>query len=243
MDDRCLLCNSKLLTHSVRLNCIFCNNSAHIGCMNISRDEAKEMSDWICILCLQNTLPFIGIYEDSEYKTTIYENIYGNSLDYTKLNSLLFNPFEWNEIDTHIPMCDVDPDIQFFSESRFFNCQPCEYYTLKTLDKLYSDKSLKESTGVSMFLHNIRSLPRHFTELLVMLTDTGYKFDIIAITESWLSPINFDLYGMDGYHPPYQYYRDGKRGGGVMIYVKLSIAFRPRMDIKFKMESIESIFY
>ena len=64
---------------------------------------------------------------------------------------------------------------------------------------------------------NIRSIPDHFTELASLLNNLETELNIIAISETWLTPflINFHI-------PNYnmvQELRPIKRAGGVALYL------------------------
>ena len=71
----------------------------------------------------------------------------------------------------------------------------------------------------SVFLQNIRSLPRNFEEFELEIEQLAQRPDIICLTETWLK-INSDndIFQIQGYEPLYSWVRI-KRGGGIGIYV------------------------
>ena len=82
-----------------------------------------------------------------------------------------------------------------------------------------------------------------FNEFTTMLND--YKFDIIALTETWLQDNNQhqqNYVQIAGYNPPVFKNRSGKKGGGVGFYVKESITFKERKDLTKHHESLEVLF-
>ena len=79
-------------------------------------------------------------------------------------------------------------------------------------------KTLILDQQFSIFLVNIRSCRRNFSILESFLALNSGRFDIIALTETWLSAdidVTFDMMDYDKLN----LYR-GSHGGGVSIYVK-----------------------
>lgn len=76
-----------------------------------------------------------------------------------------------------------------------------------------------KAKGLKVCHLNIRSLPCHYEE--TNLTVLANKFDLFAISETWLNPIYNDS---ELYIPDYQLHRCDRdyssRGGGTAIYVK-----------------------
>jgi hypothetical protein len=70
----------------------------------------------------------------------------------------------------------------------------------------------------SEFHLNIRSSPKYFDKLIPTLHTTGTTFDILALSETWLKPLNADCYGMEGYEHEYLTRNDRPGGGGVNLY-------------------------
>lgn len=71
---------------------------------------------------------------------------------------------------------------------------------------------------LSVFHVNIRSCRENFHMLEALLSSSGKQFDIIALTETWLSSNVDHTYDILGYNV-FNLYRDG-RGGGIKIYVR-----------------------
>ena len=77
-----------------------------------------------------------------------------------------------------------------------------------------------------------------------MLTDylnsLNYKFDVIAITETWLSDNDEEYYSMPGYKL-LTANRVDKQGGGVCYYVNSELHTKIRTDLSIN-DNIESLF-
>ena len=73
-----------------------------------------------------------------------------------------------------------------------------------------------EENKYSMFTTNIRSLPKHFPELELMISE--FKPDIVTLAEVW-KPYRAGV-TIEGYHEIITKLRpNGVRGGGVGIYL------------------------
>ena len=89
---------------------------------------------------------------------------------------------------------------------------------------------------------NCRSLRNKFRELTNVVA--VHEFDIVSITESWVSEnFNKDLlteYELPGYIN-FLYQRDTRQGGGVILYVKDSFTIRNVQGVKEKEAGVESV--
>ena len=91
---------------------------------------------------------------------------------------------------------------------------------------------------------NIRSIVKHIDEFRVILAMLEFKFDIICISESKIlkdyDP-KIDI-NIDGYQSPVGTPTESAKGG-VLIYVKNGITFKPRNDLAlYKKKELESFF-
>ena len=81
------------------------------------------------------------------------------------------------------------------------------------------DMEETNSKTFSVFLQNIRSLPRNFEEFELEIEQLAQSPDIICLTETWLkNNSNNDIFQTQGYDPLYSC-AINKRGGGIGIYV------------------------
>ena len=65
-------------------------------------------------------------------------------------------------------------------------------------------------------------------------------FSIIGVTETWLSDVTCDLYGMGGYEF-IEKHRTNKVGRGIGFFVKNGVNYRPRADLTILEHYCESI--
>ena len=90
------------------------------------------------------------------------------------------------------------------------------------MDSLYfTEKQFKQkfaSTGIGQFslIHfNCRNLASNFIKLRESITSLEFKFDVIALSESWLSDNDNDIFCLEGYDI-LSCSRLNKKGGGVV---------------------------
>ena len=140
--------------------------------------------------------------------------------------NLQFNPFHNESFsDTED---ETDPDENFFHELNTRNFE-CSY--------LFPESFLSEkenSETVNAIHVNIRSLSKNFDNLLDILRDSNYSFNILCITETWCTDStlksnsnlhlpNFDLISKER--------KTNKRGGGALIYIQKRLKCYLRNDL------------
>ena len=137
-------------------------------------------------------------------------------------------------------------DSDFLPDDIFkLSLNPCEYHDPKDILQINSNKETRNM--LSVFGLNVRGLTTNydgFKNLLSDMTDNKFSFDFIGITEIH-TIIDSKNYTLDGYHKPEMNPRpagdDGK--GGVGMYIKSEIEYKPRDDISiFIPHIIETLF-
>ena len=149
--------------------------------------------------------------------------------DYSEVlnfESLKFNPFDSSE--EILTDKSFDPDLNFFNSN------------IGNLDTPYisheEHKNLNEngSADTLSILHlNIRSIKKNFENFKLFVSSSSFDFSIICFSETWLDESSLtsqSLYELPHYKSIHQIRNYGK-GGGVSIYIKDSINFKPRPDL------------
>ena len=77
---------------------------------------------------------------------------------------------------------------------------------------------------------NIRSLPKHYSELQSYLSALNLNFSVIGLTETWLTDCTADFFELEGYSH-FKLFRSCKRGGGVSLYINDNLDARKREDL------------
>jgi len=132
---------------------------------------------------------------------------------------------------------DIDVDNNHINHI-YPNLTECKNYKFEEFNNLNIDvnKDLK------ILNWNIRSLSAHYDELIGFLTCINYKFDIISLTESWLSDSNQHLYNVDGYDSFHSLRPPGKRGGGITVLVNSDLKAKCIKNAQLSNDCLETLF-
>ena len=87
---------------------------------------------------------------------------------------------------------------------------------------------LKNKSQINCLYTNIRSLTRNFDQLTLLLAkyNQNSEIDIIALTETWISEDKLKLFEISGYKAFIQSRKDGRRSGGVVVYIKTHLKIK-----------------
>ena len=117
--NRCQKCSKKLQSHSPVMKCSACHHSFHINCLSISKTDSifvNRISDtWICVICLNDCLPFNHLDDDDFYECSVpcYSHKIGRSM--FDLNSSEAGLIRVDNSDESFnPLSDLDPDEHFY---------------------------------------------------------------------------------------------------------------------------------
>ena len=125
-----------------------------------------------------------------------------------------------------------DPDENFFNELNTQNFK-CSYLFPNEIESFLSEKENSET--INEIHVNIRSLPKNVDNLLDVLRDSNYSFNIFCITETWCTDLtlqnnsnlhlpNFDIISQER--------KTNKRRGGVLIYIHKNLKCNLRNDLR-----------
>ena len=144
---------------------------------------------------------------------------------------------ETDGTNTHLE--DIDPDINYYNSLEQHGLCQSKYYDETT----FNDKFVHNTncSQFSMFHLNIRSLPSNYRQLDILLSSLQVEFDVIGLTETWLTKHNKDIFNFENYNHICKT-RDIKRGGGVSMYTKKGLQYKLREDLSLFDSNCESIF-
>ena len=144
-----------------------------------------------------------------------------NSCSFENFENLHFNSFlNENFSDTED---ERNPDENFFNKFDTQNFE-CFYLFPNEIESFLSEK--KNFETIYAIHVNIRSLSKKFDNLLDILRDSNYSFNILCITKTWctdsalLNSSNLHLRNFDTIS---QERKINKHGGGVLIYTHKSL--------------------
>ena len=111
------------------------------------------------------------------------------------------------------PFIEMDPEIQFFSNSNYTLGAKCDYY----LENHFCSKVVYQNIAnrLSFFRLNIKSIPKHFNELEIYINILKLEFTMTTLTETWLDESNKNLYNM----PMHNCISRSENGDRVVVYL------------------------
>ena len=94
-------------------------------------------------------------------------------------------------------MCNfiVNPNLQKQNES--------DYMTIGRLFQGNTELPIKSSC-MSLLFCNVRSVINKLSRFQELVSEMNWEFDIIGITETWISRNNYDLFSLPNCHEPSQ---------------------------------------
>ena len=111
---------------------------------------------------------------------------------------------------------NIDPENNFYMNVD----NNCNYYTQDQFNR-----TIKPDKSISIIHFNSRSLYANFTNIQKYLRKFTNPFNIIAISETWLTEERGLSFEIEGYEFNYLN-RKNKRGGGVAIYVDSRLRYK-----------------
>ena len=127
------------------------------------------------------------------------------------------------------------------SSDLFYTSSESKYIDQSDLSDLFKPPSISNTYSFKLIHINGRSLKAHFDELEHLILDSEVKYSIIALTETWLTEDNKNIFHLPGYSFISKC-RDGKRAGGVGIYVHDDFNFVLRDNLSISNSCVESLF-
>lgn len=134
-----------------------------------------------------------------------------SSIDYEEIKEL--ETFVYTDHKSQNLVDDIDPDNNFFANTNNI----CSYYTDTQFNRMVNTEH-----KISIIHFNSRSLYSNFLHIKEYLNHFNTPFNIIAISETWISPdkgMDFDLYGYEMFYMN----RKNESGGGVALYIDRKI--------------------
>ena len=223
------------------IKCDLCSKWVHLKCNKLDKKnyvsyQTQEM-DFFCIKCIADTLPLLNL-DNNQFELTAKGIKVPEEID---MNEMFLSVSQLNIIKKINEAVgsgfDVGNDTEIENEAHPIDCK---YYTIEQLN----NGRFNSIKHFSILHLNIHSLDFHIEELRLALKLINLKFDFVCITESKIiknvepkSNIN-----IEHYHSPVGTPTESSKGG-VLIYVKEGIDFKPREDLNiYKTKDLESYF-
>ena len=249
MTVKCYSCQNRVLSHSKHLQCNVCERYMHLKCLpGVTPDDSiyvnRNANSWLCTLCSQSLFPFNHFNENCDFLNALSESwTHLNNFNFLNNDHLCYNPLELNDNDlnVHGPLFETDPDLQFYNDNICIDSvQDCNYYLEDSFQKKCKQKEVNENFFSTLHL-NIRSIPKNIDKLERLMENLNFRFTIIGLSETWLNGDNADCYGLASYTHVYLH-RQGKRGGGVSLFVNEKLTIKTRDDLTIMNSDMEALF-
>ena len=242
--NTCNLCLKRMQSHNYYLSCLSCDCVYHYQCVNRTRDEylSEDKSSYFCYKCLETELPFNHYDDDLDFLNALSELWYTKSeIDFRELDEKLFIPFEINEkYNINMPLCDTDPDSNFFNEMYNPGNISCDYHIEDSFIDLKSKNDL--SNCFSLYHVNARSLVNKKDRLVQHFQSLETDFKFVCVSETWFSQDTITYASIEGYNSEHSVRNPGHMGGGVSIYVHNSVDYIHRSDLSSVESDLETCF-
>ncbi len=142
-------------------------------------------------------------------------------LDINVLNSKATNIDAINDKYDHTIFSKIDPE----------NNMPNTDHSLYFDDLTFNDKCRDINNMLSLIHINICSIPKNLKTFESFLSSLKCEFSIICCSESWFKKSTVDRHTPKNYNHIHDY-RPTKRGGGTSIFIKNTIQYENRDDLK-----------
>ena len=113
------ICNGRVFSHSVKLECDNCSKFIHIKCLPVDKEVygviTKRNHGWTCQHCCGILYAFNGIDDDHCFASALYELILDIPVSTYTISYMIFNPLTLND-KSNIHQFETDPDLQFYNE-------------------------------------------------------------------------------------------------------------------------------
>ena len=235
----CSVCSKKVFDWHRAILCDLCKNWVHIKCNKLDNKSYKYHSanpnaPFSCFSCVEEHIPFSKL-DSAKFKLAVIKGInfvdeVEFDIDVSVKNQALMDKINhmFHDNSDNSDDDDMNDNIN------------CKYYNIDDFTNL----KLDSNRNFSILHLNIHSIELHIEEFRIMLELLEFQFDLICISES---KIQKDIapktdIGLPGFQTPLSTPSEAKKGG-VLIYIKNGIDFKPRPDLSmYKAKELESLF-
>ena len=227
----CSYCGKNVISDAIE--CSLCMLWCHRSCAKLSKKQleilSKDNDYWYCKSC-KSVFPFYTVDED-EF-AYIHTDIDGTAEFIDLYNKCRYIDINQNLYTEH-NVCDfedkIDPNNNFFANIE----SECSYYTASEFNN-----KMKPGQNLSLIHFNCRSIKANFENMNYFLESLDVKFDIIAVSETWLRDSdNISDYSIENYEIV-NINRNLKRGGGVMLYISKHFEYEKVDDFSFVIDEL-----
>ena len=228
------------------LTCNLCSYPIHRNCTLFTNNEYDDFvktgsQDWTCRICAESIFPFNHIVVHDVFQSALFELSSDCCLlDPDYVQPKMFHPFNLNDEKDYIPCTDIDPDSCYYNELSFSIQKNSNYYHEDSFNHSLL-KTFQNSDLCSVIHLNIRSIPANLSKLIQYMSNLNVNFEIIGLSETWLTETKKDIYNLDGYNQV-PLVRSDRIHGGVSLFISTAITYRVLNEISMTNRDIECLF-
>jgi hypothetical protein len=220
--ESCLVCARRVRDNQRAIFCDICCRWVHLSCTNLNIADYVYLSDddvdLYCTKCTNELFPFNHIDDDEEFINTLHSFC----REFPSFNGFVPSKQQFsilNNMDI-INNNDIDPDKNIYNTMDIAS----KYYLPSELNDTIADTLIDGKLSV---LHiKAHSLKDKTDQLEVLLNSLKLAFDIIAVSETWDTNVTVSLTNIAGYTKEYKIREDGRKGGGVALFIKNNILYK-----------------
>ena len=227
--------------------CKQCKCLTHRKCVLMNSDDINTLNIkvYTCTKCNEDNLPYVNVNNDILINDSFNSNFNCKCQNQSKChhvpmsNNILGKLLKISELNfnKNSKQYDHDPDAGIPNPTNF------AYYTNHDIHKLK-----KENNSIQIqfsILHtNISSLNGNGDKLELLLDDIDYKFDVVALTETWNPETNKHTFSpkiLEDYEP-YEGIPGSSLKGGCGVYINEYLCTIPRYDLNIRYKDKHSEF-
>ena len=243
-DKKCRVC-SKVTNASKAIPCPTCKHLIHKSCSSLSQPQTinfkRTKNLWECPKCASEKFPFTNEEDDEILLNSFNSNwsCHCKSTNPRRLTDEIIHQqklvlnYKNDTGDSFFRTPEEEFDFQFDSfyalEPNFRYYDTHEFHVLK--DKLTNPFSVLHT--------NISSLQHNGDDLIDLIADLEFKFDVVAVSETW-NPEDkkhkFTPPVIEGYSP-YLGTTGSSLKGGCGMYINSDLSYNPRRDLNIKIKT------
>ena len=245
-DKKCRVC-LKVTDAKKAIPCPTCKHLTHKSCSSLNQSQTinfkRTKNLWECPKCAAEKFPFT-IIEDDEMLLNSFNSNWSCNCKKTSPRKITDEIVHQQKLVLNYK--NDTSDSFFRSPEDEFGFQFDSFYALEPNFRYYDTHEFhvlkdKLTNPFSVFHTNISSLQHNGDNLLDLIADLEFKFDVVAVTETWnpedkkhkfIPPV------IDGYSP-YLGTTGSSLKGGCGMYINSDLSFNPRKDLNTKIKTEE----
>ena len=247
LNKNCKVCTKRVTRTNKAIPCPTCKHFIHRNCSGLNQSQLinfkRSKNIWECPFCSHEKFPFMNV-ENDEILLGNYNSNWNCNCKSKPVKTLRDETVHQQKLVLNYKNDTSDSAHNYPGEE--FDFQFDSHFALEPDFKYYDTHGFhmlkdKLSNPFSVLHTNICSLQHNGEELFDLIADLEFKFDIVAVTETWNSEDkkhSFVAPIMKGYSP-YVGLTGSSLKGGCGVYINSDLSYNPRKDLDVKIHTNE----